>query len=49
MTNLPFLKESQFFVDALLKSNTPYFLMNKNKNFSKSKVISKMENATQNL
>ena len=38
---------SQFFVGASLKSNSPYFLLNKNINFSKNKTESKMENPTQ--
>ena len=37
---------SQFFVDAPLKSNSSYFLLNKNRNFSKNKTESKMENPT---
>ena len=39
--------DSQFFVDALLKSKSPYFLLNKNINFSKNKTEYKMENPTQ--
>ena len=34
ITSLSFLTHSQFFVDALLKSNSPYFLLKKNKDFS---------------
>ena len=43
-----FLMDSQFFVDASSKSNSPYFLLNKNTNFSKNKTESKIQNATQN-
>ena len=35
------------FVDASLKSNSPYFLLNKKINFSKNKTESKVENLTQ--
>ena len=45
--DFPFLTDSQFFVDAPLKLKSPYFLLNKNKNFSKNKTESKMENPTQ--
>ena len=41
------LMDSQFFVDAPLNSNSSYFLLNKNINFSKIKTESKMENLTQ--
>ena len=44
-TNLSFLNRFTVFVDAPLKSNSPYFLLNKNINFSKTE--SKMENLTQ--
>ena len=47
MTNFPFLTDSQFFFDAPLKSKSPYFLLNKNINFSKNKTESKMGNPTQ--
>ena len=39
--------DSQIFVDATLKSKSPYFLLNKNTNFSKKKSESKIENPTQ--
>ena len=42
-----FLIDSQFFVDAPLKSNSPYFLLNKNINVIKNKTESKVENPTQ--
>ena len=47
MKNFSFLTDSQFFVDASLKSNSSYFLLNKNINFSKNKMESKMENTVQ--
>ena len=47
MKNFPFSTNSQFFVDAPLKSKSPYFFLNKNTNFSKNKTESKMENSTQ--
>ena len=49
IANLSFFTDSQFFVDDPLKSNSPYFLLNKNRNFSKNKTESKMENLTQNF
>ena len=38
--------DSHFFVIAPLISNSPYFLLNKNINFSKNETESKMENPT---
>ena len=42
-----FLLDSQSFVDALLKSNSPYFLLSKNKNFSKNKTKPETDIPTQ--
>ena len=44
ITNFPFLADLKFFVNPSLKPRSPYFLLNKNLNFDKSKTESKMEN-----
>ena len=40
---------SQFFVNALENSKSRYFLWNKNIDFSKNKMESKLENVTETL
>ena len=47
IANLHFLTDLQIFIDASLKSNSPYFFLNKKINFSKNKTESEMEILTQ--
>ena len=49
MTNFSILMYSQFFVNALENSKSRYFLWNKNIDFSKNKMESKLENVTETL